>query len=230
MTKCIGCSRDFQSQNSLKSHKRFCSAWQEIKHLHKKPKPQTREVVKSIPSTCDVCGKVFKNVYSMSAHKAHCTGANTTKQLKPFQFTGETKGTILKSKDEIFTSGSTFRSTYVKKALYYYDLASKECSHCGISEWNGKPIVLELDHIDGDNRNNVLENLRVLCPNCHSQTPTFRGKNKSRSSDSYVSDDELQSALDTTPSIRQALLKVGLSAKGGNYARCYRLLEQSTED
>lgn len=47
---------------------------------------------------------------------------------------------------------------------------------CGITEWLGKSIVLELDHIDGDNKNNVRDNLRALCPNCHSQTPTWRGR------------------------------------------------------
>jgi Zn finger protein HypA/HybF involved in hydrogenase expression len=53
----------------------------------------------------------------------------------------------------------------------------KECEICGISQWNNKPISLELDHISGDKLDNSLENLRILCPNCHSQTATFRGKN-----------------------------------------------------
>ena len=52
------------------------------------------------------------------------------------------------------------------------------CSECGISEWNGKSISLELDHVDGVRTNHKLENLRLLCPNCHSQTDTYRSKNK----------------------------------------------------
>ena len=52
------------------------------------------------------------------------------------------------------------------------------CKECGIGEeWQGKQLVLELDHIDGDNQNNKPENLRILCPNCHSQTHTFRARN-----------------------------------------------------
>ena len=50
----------------------------------------------------------------------------------------------------------------------------EKCSCCGIQEWNGKPISLEVNHIDGRAFNNVLENLELLCPNCHSQTDTFR--------------------------------------------------------
>ncbi len=48
------------------------------------------------------------------------------------------------------------------------------CSCCGNSTWMDQPIPLELDHIDGNNQNNSLENLRMLCPNCHAQTPTYR--------------------------------------------------------
>jgi len=52
------------------------------------------------------------------------------------------------------------------------------CEVCGISEHNDKPIVLECDHIDGDHKNNRPENLRLVCPNCHSQTSTYKNKNK----------------------------------------------------
>lgn len=52
------------------------------------------------------------------------------------------------------------------------------CSECGISEWNGKPITLQVDHVDGNPGNNQPVNLRLVCPNCHSQTSTFGSKNK----------------------------------------------------
>ena len=53
------------------------------------------------------------------------------------------------------------------------------CLRCGLDEWLGERLVLELDHIDGNNANNVRSNLRALCPNCHSLTPTWRGKMRS---------------------------------------------------
>jgi hypothetical protein len=53
-----------------------------------------------------------------------------------------------------------------------------KCECCGISEWQGKDIVLQVDHINGDPYNNNPDNLRLICPNCHSQTDTFAGANR----------------------------------------------------
>ena len=52
------------------------------------------------------------------------------------------------------------------------------CEVCGISEWNGKVLVFDLEHKDGNSENNDIENLCLLCPNCHSQTTTYKGANK----------------------------------------------------
>ena len=67
----------------------------------------------------------------------------------------------------------------LKKRLLNEGLIEYKCEECGISEWKGKHLVLQLDHINGNNRDNRLENLRLLCPNCHSQTDTF-SRNKTR--------------------------------------------------
>lgn len=68
----------------------------------------------------------------------------------------------------------------LKKRLYKEGKLEEKCSKCGLGpEYNGKPLVLQLDHIDGDRTNNDADNIRILCPNCHSQTETFNGKNKS---------------------------------------------------
>lgn len=63
----------------------------------------------------------------------------------------------------------------IKKYLIYSE--GNKCGVCGITEWNNKPIVMDLEHIDGNSDNNELENLCIICPNCHSQTNTYNGKN-----------------------------------------------------
>lgn len=52
------------------------------------------------------------------------------------------------------------------------------CAVCGLTDWMGKPIILELEHKDGNSENNFKDNLCLICPNCHSQTPTYKAKNK----------------------------------------------------
>lgn len=64
-------------------------------------------------------------------------------------------------------------SSKTKDILLNQGLRDYKCEICGITEWMGKPITLQLHHIDGDPTNDCLENLQLLCPNCHSQTDSF---------------------------------------------------------
>ena len=101
------------------------------------------------------------------------------------------------------------------------------CNMCGISEWFSKPITLELEHKDGNNTNNTRENLEGLCPNCHSTTDTWRGRNKPvKNGLNEVTDEFLLKCLTESHNIRQGLLKAGIAAKGNNYARAKRLMKQ----
>lgn len=95
-----------------------------------------------------------------------------------------------------------------------------KCNKCSISNWNGKPLTLELEHKDGDTKNNNRDNLECICPNCHSQTDTWRGKNIKKK----ISNEELLNAIKSTSSIAEALRLVGLPDKGDSYARARRLV------
>jgi len=70
--------------------------------------------------------------------------------------------------------GKAWKSSHIKPMLFKFNLKDNICEECCLEPfWNGKEIKLQLDHIDGDTLNNELENLRILCPNCHSQTKTY---------------------------------------------------------
>lgn len=87
--------------------------------------------------------------------------------------------------DKMLIENSTFLSTSkIKKRLLDENLIDYVCSKCGnLGVHCGEPLSLQLDHKNGVNNDNRLENLRLLCPNCHSQTPTYAGKNKKKLSD-----------------------------------------------
>lgn len=73
--------------------------------------------------------------------------------------------------------GTNVKSQDLKNQLIKAGLKENKCEICGqLPEWNGKPLVLQLDHINGDHYDNRLENLQVVCPNCHTQTDTFGTK------------------------------------------------------
>lgn len=123
-------------------------------------------------------------------------------------------------------NSNTLCNKAIKKLLLRENFVSDECSSCKLTEWQGQKLTLELDHIDGDSFNNTLQNLRLLCPNCHSLTETYCGKNKNTGK-IRVSDEVLLDSLLKASNIRQALMNVNLSPKGGNYARATKLLNEN---
>lgn len=79
----------------------------------------------------------------------------------------------------ILVRDSTYTTIhYLKRRLLLEGFLEYKCYLCGLIEWNGKSITLQLDHINGARLDHRVENLRLLCPNCHSQTETFAGRNK----------------------------------------------------
>lgn len=121
--------------------------------------------------------RIFKRrVKNLSIDTSHFTGKA---HLKGKKHNWATK-TPLKT---ILVKNSSYGTSYLKKRLIDEGLLEYKCYGvgCGITAWLGKPIVLQLDHINGDPEDHRLKNLRLLCPNCHSMTETFAGKNKGKS-------------------------------------------------
>lgn len=95
------------------------------------------------------------------------------------------KGTIKKSNDSkkfslldiLEGNHPQYQSNKLRKRLIEEGIKQPFCEICGISEWNGKRITLDLHHIDGNSKNHNINNLLILCPNCHSQTETYKSKN-----------------------------------------------------
>lgn len=110
---------------------------------------------------------------------------------------------------------------YSRKKSKVLKEQNNQCLTCGLSEWLNNPIKFELDHIDGNTENNIRTNLRVLCPNCHSQTPTFRKGFKNKS----PSEDDIIEAYNSSTSMTEILSKLGL--KWGSFVLVVKVLEKN---
>lgn len=79
---------------------------------------------------------------------------------------------------DILIENSYYQSYKLKNRLFNENLKERRCECCGLTIWQGKEIPLELHHINGNNKDNRLENLKILCPNCHALTDNYCGLNK----------------------------------------------------
>ena len=125
--------------------------------------------------------KKFQKLYNIDT--SHFTGQGHMK--------GKTHNFNTVPLSEILVKDYEYSSNKLRKRLISEGLKKHRCECCGLTEWLGEPIPLELDHIDGDHSNNLFENLKILCPNCHAKTPTYRGKNKkNKNSESIITKKE----------------------------------------
>ena len=111
-----------------------------------------------------------KNIELLQLDTSHMTGQGHMK--------GKTHSNNTRPIEELLVENSNYQSFKLKNRLLKDKIKKHQCECCGITEWLEKPTPLELDHINGINTDNRLKNLRLLCPNCHAQTSTYRGKNK----------------------------------------------------
>jgi len=148
-------------------------------------KNELEKIIFDCKSIADVCrlldirpvGGNYKTIKSKlllwNIDFSHFTGQgwNIGRRFKPFN-----KKYPL---SEILIENSTYTNSHrLKNRLMCEGLKSHKCEKCGINTWNGEIVPLELHHINGNNLDNRIENLSLLCPNCHSQTDFYRGNKK----------------------------------------------------
>lgn len=80
--------------------------------------------------------------------------------------------------EQLFVNGTRRSRFHLKQRIAERDLKAMVCAACGIAEWRGAPLSLALHHVNGERHDNRLENLELLCPNCHSQTGSFAGRRR----------------------------------------------------
>lgn len=177
---------------------------------------------------CKYCNKQFDTL-GLHQHEAYYCDANPNKLVAP-RATKQKETAQSKFLKYLELDWNTFNlqvghadDVLVRKRLYLEQ--EGRCNNCCRYEWQDKEIPLELEHKDGNHHNNSRENIEMLCPNCHALTPTWRGRNQNKQFKT-VTDKELSHALKHSPSIRQALMKCGMAAKGNNYQRCHELMNK----
>ena len=109
--------------------------------------------------------------------------------------------------EDIFNNARSMTGRAIKRKMLTAELLIDECSLCKIPPiWNGKTLTMQLDHIDGNNKNNSRENLRLLCPNCHTQTDTYAGKNVGAYGNwRVIGIDEWKNAIEHSHSVEETI-------------------------
>lgn len=148
MEHCTEC----QAPLTEKDQRKFCSRSCSVSFNNRKsPKRKRAEGSKS---ACIQCGESLQG----KAGKKYCSHDCKTLHHTTQRFVAG-------------TAGPRSIRTYLLKTRQH------QCAVCQLTTWNAQPIALEVDHIDGDAQNNTENNLRLICPNCHAQTPTWKGRN-----------------------------------------------------
>ena len=134
--------------------------------------------------------------------------------------------------DLYLTNELPIGSHALKIRLIKDEIKQHRCEECNRTEWNGKPIPIQLHHKDGNSANNTLTNLQIVCPNCHAQTDNYCSKNhmhRSKPRSEWVTDGQLIQLIPLATTMADVLRRAGLSLAQGHYVRVKKLMAKHPE-
>jgi hypothetical protein len=213
----------------------------------KKTKEEFEAIVRNCLSIADVCrsfdivaiGGNYKTIKSKillwNVDISHFTGQgwNVGKRFQPFCKRIELEDILIEN--STYTNSDRLKNRLISEGYKKYECEGDDCH---INTWHGNKISLELHHANGNNTDNRIENLKLLCPNCHSQTENFRGSNN-KSSLNCFRKNKFEKYRDCKPEIvlkqqkikEQNFCKCGEIIKRGSNmcVKCYRIAERRIE-
>jgi hypothetical protein len=139
-----------------------------------------RDAIKKGHCWSDVCRTVGVSVCAFNINRTRGLAKKYEIDIDHFDVKKSfRKGKFEWTPEMVFVRDSKITRCRLRPALIRFGFYTGKCEGCGVGEeWNGKPLTIEIDHINGISTDNRKENLRWLCPNCHSQTDTYRRRNK----------------------------------------------------
>lgn len=178
--QCEICSKSFKSLQALYGHKSIHSEKYK-NHIDNLQKVKSINHCKncdkktSNPKFCSQsCSATYNNPTSKRKHNyGFCIECNTKLKRSAKYCSHKCQGSHQRREKVLNEKASP-----ITLKAFLIETEGHHCWQCKNSTWNEQPIPLELEHIDGNSQNNSLDNLSILCPNCHAQTHTYKGKNK----------------------------------------------------
>lgn len=158
MTVCVNCKCRISSKYAKKFCSRSCAA--SYNNVNNPKRTNNEQVV------CLFCRTKFSVRPQSVSRNLYCSTTCCIDHKNAIR---------LKKNSELLRQGLLKSRQYIREVLL--SRRAHRCAICKLTEWNGKPITLWLDHIDGCAANNMLSNFRLICPNCDTQQPTFGAKN-----------------------------------------------------
>lgn len=209
--KCKNCGKEFTEKYSKHSNGDFCSKKCARGFSTKEKRKEINEKVSDLMKGKLYSTNPIKKGFDKRRHKF-----NKDDLKKAVNKKKEKRKIYLEKTPTEKLCKTAIRSKVIKEQ-------NEKCLKCGNTLWLGKPIILEIHHIDGNTQNNKRENLEALCLNCHAQTETWR---KSKNPKNHHSNKDYIEALKSSKNIKEALKKLKIKESGGNYLRAQNILDK----